>query len=82
MYTKQFWADAVERAVATAAQAALTLLSLDGVGIVNSGSDLETILAAAGFGALFSLLKSLVASGVGKHESASLLPGVTTYETK
>lgn len=79
MYTKAFWKDAFERAVSTAAQAVLTLLTLDGTGIVRVNVDFTVLLAAAGFGALYAILKALVAATTGKNATASFTD-VTTYK--
>lgn len=78
MFTILFWRDAAERAIATAAQAALGVLVVDGgplyVGLLDV--DWSAGLSIAGSAALASVLKSLVATRVGDPDSASLAPSV------
>lgn len=75
MFTRAFWKDAAERAVSTAAQAAIAVLGADGFDLLNV--DAAAVAGVAVGGAVLSLLKSLVASKVNDPESASLvdLPG-------
>ncbi len=65
-YGKNFWKLATERAIKTAAQAALLALGGDIAnaipGVINRPS---ILLAALGGGALISYLTSLVTAGVG-----------------
>jgi hypothetical protein len=76
VFTRAFWKDAAERAVATAAQSALAVMGADGLFNLLQ-VDAASVLSVAGGGALLSVLKSLVASKVHDPESASLvdLPG-------
>lgn len=69
--TKAFWADAVERAVRTIAQAALALLTTNGTTLTNL--DWVALLSAAGLAGLISLLTSIVASGTGTKNNASFV---------
>jgi len=72
IFTVKFWKDAAERAVATAAQAALGLVGADGVFNLHIGW-LAAGMAVGG-AALLSVLKSIVASRFGGDpESASLV---------
>lgn len=71
MLSPLFWRDAVERAISTAAQAILTLLSLDGTGIVTVNMNLGIILATAGFAAMYAILKAIVAVANTNGNSAS-----------
>ena len=71
MFTKVFWEDACERAVSTAAQAALLALGGQQVSIVDKGWEIALGFAAGGF--VLSILKSLAASTVGSKDSASLV---------
>jgi hypothetical protein len=75
MFTASFWKDTAERAVATAAQALVAVLSVDGIDWLQV--DAKGIAATAAGAAVLSVLKSLVASRVNDPESASLvdLPG-------
>lgn len=75
MFTALFWRDAAERAVATAAQAGIGLLIVDGTTVGLLSVDWPGGLAVVGSAALASVLKSLVASRVGDHESASFTVG-------
>jgi Putative lactococcus lactis phage r1t holin len=72
MFSKKFWADALERAIRTVAQSALALLVGAGpVGIhVVNWQQVGSVAAPAG---VISLLMSIVASGVGDKTSASLV---------
>lgn len=74
MFTKLFWRDTIERAVATAAQAALAVLGVDAFDLL--AIDPVGVLSVAGGGAVLAILKALVASKIGDHESASLDPKV------
>jgi len=75
MFTVLFWKDAIERAIATAAQFLVVFGGADGVGFVNV--DPTQILTLAGFGALASILKSLAAAVTSNTDTASF-----TVDTK
>ncbi len=81
MFTALFWRDAAERALSTAAQAALALLLVDGGSVYVGLLDVDWAGGASvvGSAALASLLKSLIASRVGDPGSASLAPSVGTH---
>jgi len=70
IFSALFWRDAAERAIATAAQSAVALLSVDGLGLVEV--DWTTTASVSGLAALVSVLKSVVASRSGDG-SASLV---------
>lgn len=70
MMSKQFWKDTAERAIGTFAQALLATLA---VGTPIWGLDWETGLGVSATAAASSILKSVVASTIGDHESASLV---------
>lgn len=71
MFTFLFWKDAFERAVSTAAQAALLALGAEALNVLQA--DWVTVAGFALGGAVLSLLKSLIASRVGDGDSASLV---------
>lgn len=79
MFTLAFWKDAIERAISTGAQAVLTVLSLDGINFIVMDFNPVTALAAFGFGALYAILKALVAARTGSNATASFTD-VTTYK--
>jgi hypothetical protein len=66
MFTRKFWMDLGERVIASAAGGALAVIT---AGV----SSPEKIAIGAGVGALVSLLKGIVATQVGKSDSASLV---------
>lgn len=73
-FSKQFIADAAERAVRTVAQTALSLLTVGGanLGTLTTKGFVSAVVLAG----VISLLMSVVASGVGDSDSASALPEV------
>lgn len=73
MFTRKFFADLAERAVATFAQTFLALVTVDGVS-VDLHVDLGTVAVASLTAAAFSALKSLAATRVGAPNTAALLP--------
>lgn len=72
MFTKKFWIDAAERAIKTMAQVLLTLGALDPL-----SQDFSTALTTKLIGALMagavSILTSIVSSGFGQRDSASVI---------
>lgn len=72
MWTAQFWKDATERAVKTAAQAALA--SIGAVSWANGGVTWGSTLVGLGIGVGLSIVTSLLSSLVGSSNSASALP--------
>lgn len=72
MWTKSFWLDATERAVKTGTQSILALLVVDGSTVLSL--DWGNAAAVAGTAALVSLGTSLISSGVGRPDSASMIP--------
>jgi phage shock protein PspC (stress-responsive transcriptional regulator) len=68
MWSKQFWRDAAERAVKTAAQ---TLLGVIAGLQVTTGMDWQTVLVSAGIATGLSVLTSLLSSLSGTSASAS-----------
>jgi hypothetical protein len=71
MWSSAFWKDAAERAIRTAAQAILAMWGTQVTGIMQV--DLVQTASVAAFAAVASLLMSIVAGGVGDHESASVI---------
>jgi hypothetical protein len=69
MFTKNFWRQAFERAVKTAAQAALALLTGGAAGVLDV--DWSAVGSVAALAALASVLTSVVTSGVGEPDSPS-----------
>lgn len=74
MRTKQFWLDATERAVRTAAQAALGVLGGGSVGLLTT--DWVGVVSVAGGAAVFSLLMSIGAEKRGNPGNASFTRAV------
>ncbi len=70
MFTKKFWADTVERVLATAAQAAAGAI---GTTAVIQGIDWRVVGGTAAVAALLSFLKALYARNTGDPNSASLV---------
>lgn len=70
MWSLRFWKDAAERAVRTAAQSLLALWATSVSGILDV--DWPQAASVAGLAALTSVLMSLVGSGIGDTESASM----------
>lgn len=74
MLTGQFWKEAFERAVKSAAQALLGLWALDGFNALNADWALAGGVASGAV--VLSLLTSMVTAGVGESESPSAV-GIT-----
>ena len=70
MFTKKFWLDAGERAVATFAQALIAVLTVD---LTGATIDWKVVVGTALVAAALSVLKSIVATNVGDSQSASLI---------
>ena len=71
MWTTKFWRDALERCIRTIAQTVLAAMGTTVVGITSL--DWAQIAAVAATAGVASLLTSIVGSGRGDIESASLL---------
>jgi hypothetical protein len=75
MWSKQFWKAAAERVIATAAEALLALLLVDGFGVADlAGSATWSVV---GIAALASLLKSVIAAGKDGNPSIGSIEKVT-----
>lgn len=66
--TGAFWSDTIERAVRTAAQAALGVIGAETVGLLNV--DWGVTASVAGLAAVVSLLMSVAAGGAGDPQTA------------
>jgi r1t holin len=71
MWAAKFWKDALERAVKTFAQAALALLTGDGLGVLDV--DWGTVGSVGLLAALASVLTSVVSLGFGNDGTASMV---------
>lgn len=69
MWTKNFWKQAAERAVKSAAQGLLGMWALDGFNILNADFRLAGGVAAGA--AVLSVLTSIVTSGMGEPADPS-----------
>lgn len=76
MFSINFWRDATERAVSTAAQVFVALYVIGAGGVVPGFNDLTHAAIAAGVAAGLSVVKALAGSQVGDG-SPSLLPSVS-----
>ena len=75
MWSRTFWRDAAERATATAAEAALALVTANGLGVLDV--DWAHVGSVSALAAVAAVLKALVASPTNDPRSAPLvdLPG-------
>lgn len=71
MFTVIFWKLTAERAVSTAAEAALALITGNGLGVLDV--DWTGVLSVSALSALAAVLKALVASQVNDPRSPSLV---------
>ena len=70
IFTRNFVEQAVERAVKTAAQAAVAVLSIDGLGLLDV--DWVGLGSATGLAALLSLLTSVASGRVGDKSASAV----------
>lgn len=70
IYSHAFWRDATERAIKSAAQAAI--LAIGGGAINVLTLDWATVAGASGGGLLLSLLTSIASAGITQRDTASL----------
>ena len=73
MFSKQFWRDATERALKTAAQAGILALGADQINVL--GLDVVNIFGFMVGGALLSYLTSIVSIKFGTPGTPSLVSG-------
>lgn len=76
MFQKRFLLDAAERAVKTAAQAAVAVLTAEATGLLEV--DWTQLISVTGMSALMSLLTSVASFGVADRGSASVIPSGNT----
>lgn len=69
--SRKFWKDTLERVVITAAQCALVTIPVS-TGLVQE-IHWDYVAGAAGLGALTALFKAIIASRVGRSDTASLV---------
>lgn len=74
IFTKQFIKASGERAISTAAQSAIAMLSADGLGVLNT--DWGQVGSVTALAAILSILKALAASQLGDGG-----PSLTSAET-
>lgn len=72
MFNRLFWRDAIERAIATAAQSTLAVLGADVIDVIGD-VDWKGALSVAAGGALLSILKALAAAKVANTISPASL---------
>lgn len=70
MWTKLFWTAVAERAVKTAAQSAVALLSVDGMGLLDV--DWSALASAVALATLLSVLTSVASSRAAGADGPSL----------
>lgn len=75
MWTKNFWKQAAERAVKSAAQALIGMWTLDGFNVLHA--DFPLAAGIAGGAAVLSLLTSIVTSGIGEANDPSAVKQTT-----
>lgn len=73
MWSLKFWRETVERAIRTAAQALLALWGTQVTGVLEV--DWMQAASVTALAALSSVLMSLIATGVGDHESSAFIDG-------
>jgi hypothetical protein len=71
MWSLKFWRETVERAIRTAAQALLALWGTQVTGVLEV--DWTQAASVTALAALSSVLMSLLATGVGDHESSAFI---------
>lgn len=75
MWTKLYWAQILERAVKTFAQAAVAILTADQTGMVPLPTAWQDIAKVAGIAAAVSVFTSILSTPIGPGESPSLVAG-------
>lgn len=74
MWTTQFWKDAGERALKTFVQVFVATYSATQVTDMFVGTSIQETLTLAAATAVLSIATSVVSTGVGDSDSASLVP--------
>lgn len=81
--TKQFWGDALERAVSTAAQVVLSVTGADELNLINLNLNAVELITLAALGFGLSIIKAIGASYTGDKQSASLIEqGLYVYTNR
>ena len=82
LYTRDFWLEALDRAIKTAAQAPLVVWGVADYALDLFSLDWQAGLAHAGGGFLISLLTSIASAGLAQRGNASILsvPGSSPPE--
>jgi hypothetical protein len=62
IWTSLFWKDTIERTISTVAQVLITILSVDGLDLVNF--DLEAGAIAVGIAGALTILKAVAANAI------------------
>lgn len=70
LYTKAFWTDAVERVVSSVLLTALAVLGGDAMNVFTA--DWKAVGVAAGNVAVLTLVKTILASGIGERGTAGV----------
>jgi hypothetical protein len=78
VWTAQFWKDTAERAIKTAAQAALGVFTALSVASVQGGFDWGAWAAGLGLTVALSFVTSILSSFVGAKGTASVVGSVVT----
>jgi hypothetical protein len=76
LFTRNFWLDAAERAIKTAAQSALLVLGQDVLGFDVFSADWLNLAGFAAGGAMLSVLTSIASAGApGISPASAVSPG-------
>lgn len=75
LLSASWWSDALERAVSSGANSAVTILTMGGVSLLTD-VPWYSVLSAAGIAALLDLLRSLAAAPRGNTGTAGFTPAI------
>lgn len=79
MYTVEFWREAAERAIKTAAQLAVATIGTGAVGLLEV--DWQAVVLASALGAVLSILTSVASAPFGQPGTPSLVAPEPPEET-